>query len=401
MVIASFAYSMMQVGQAVVAYDLTGKNGAVGIVTLCGGVATLVVSPFGGVLSDRISRNLLLTVGQGAIGVVLTITGTLLLLDRLHIALLAAFAATTGGLFGVVVPARQAMVRGLLPPAAVANGVALQQVAFTSARVVGPFAVGFLISLAFVQTGGAYLAMATMMVLAVVMFSGLPDIGVPGARGVSFFRDLGDGLAHVARTPRLALQFGTQIGFVMFGVTYTVLLPGFLHNELGHGKSGVAVLYGAAAAGGLISSFGVAGLAGSRHVARIIAAAMVVMAAGLLALAAAPGFVQAAGAVLVTGLGAGAFQALNQAYILQECDPRHLGKVSALSLMAFGFGQMASYPIGFFADRAGEPATFALMGLLLMAVAGTAALVQAGITRSQGGGEAGSVLAPAPVHSDD
>jgi len=60
---------MMSVVQGVVAYDLTGKNGSVGAVALGMGIATLLLAPFAGVLADRVSKRLLLLIGQTTIGV--------------------------------------------------------------------------------------------------------------------------------------------------------------------------------------------------------------------------------------------------------------------------------------------------------------------------------------------
>lgn len=381
MVIASFAYSMMQIAQAVVAYDLTGRNEAVGAVTFAGGIATLLVAPVGGVLSDHVSRRMLLTVGQGMMGVFLAATGVLLVLDQLHIVVLALFAAAIGGFFGVIVPARQSAVRELVPLAAVANGIALQQIAFTSARVVGPFVVGFLLALSFVGAGGAYLIMALMLLLVVVLMSRLPEATRTRGPRIDFVGDFAAGLRHVLRTPRLAVQFSTQLGFVIFGITYQVLIPGFLDNALGREESGVAVLFGAAALGGLLSSFVVAGFAGGRHVVRGIAAGLFLTAAAIIWLSAAQRFWEAGAAILLIGFGSGAFQALNQAYLLRESDPRYLGKVASISMMAFGLGQMAGYPIGFLADAVGERVTFAVLGGALMLVAATASAAQAAIGR--------------------
>ena len=66
--LSMLAFGMMQVVQGVVAYDLTGKNGAVGFVYLGQGISMLILSPVGGALSDRVSKKKMLTAAQFVIG---------------------------------------------------------------------------------------------------------------------------------------------------------------------------------------------------------------------------------------------------------------------------------------------------------------------------------------------
>ena len=81
--LAMVAFGMMQVVQGVVAFELTGKNGAVGFVSLGQGISMLFLSPVGGALSDRVSKRRMLVLSQACIGImfgvisVLVITGTI------------------------------------------------------------------------------------------------------------------------------------------------------------------------------------------------------------------------------------------------------------------------------------------------------------------------------------
>src|SRR5215211_126767 len=68
--LSMLAFGMMQVAQGVVAFDLTGKNSAVGFVFLGQGISMLFLSPIGGTLSDRISKKRLLTTAQFVIGAI-------------------------------------------------------------------------------------------------------------------------------------------------------------------------------------------------------------------------------------------------------------------------------------------------------------------------------------------
>src|SRR5688572_26697222 len=77
------AFMMSSIVQSVVAFDLTGKNGAVGFVALGMGVATIVVAPFGGVVADRVSKRKMLLIGQCVIGVNFLAVGVLIVTDQI------------------------------------------------------------------------------------------------------------------------------------------------------------------------------------------------------------------------------------------------------------------------------------------------------------------------------
>jgi MFS family permease len=52
---------------------------------------------------------------------------------------------------------------------------------------------------------------------------------------------------------------------------------------------------------------------------------------------------------------------LNNVNLMERTEGVYLGRVMAVTMMAFGVNSIASYPIGLLADRVGERAT--LMGL--------------------------------------
>src|SRR5947207_3535731 len=81
--LSMLAFGMMQVVQGVVAFNLTGKNSAVGLVSFGQGLSMLFLSPVGGTLSDRISKKRLLSAVQFIIGAMFAIVAVLLATDLL------------------------------------------------------------------------------------------------------------------------------------------------------------------------------------------------------------------------------------------------------------------------------------------------------------------------------
>jgi MFS family permease len=397
--LAFLAFMMSSVVQAVVAFDLTGRNGAVGFVSLGMGLATILVSPFGGVVADRVSKRRLLLVGQTIIGLNFAAVGLLIVFDLITIPLLALSTLVMGAVFSFIGPARQAWIGELLPARDLPNGIALQQVGMTMTRVIGPFIAAALIGLSFVGTGGTYLFMAGLFVFVVASLAMLPPSRAVARGGRSFRDDLVLGVRHIRERKRLMLAVVTFIGVIMAGFSYFVVLPGFLENELGHSSKDMALLMAAGAASGFVVSLAVAGAASSRHAWALMAAGGLVLGLSLGFLAVAPNFAAAVAAMVAVGAGTGAFQVLNNAIVMREAEPAYHGRVMSLTMMAWGVNGLVAYPFGALADRIGERETLATMAAGVLVIVGAAWL--AGIPLKEGAGASAAPEAlPQPAGGD-
>lgn len=378
------AFMMSFIVQAVVAYDLTGKNGAVGAVSLGMGVATILVSPFGGVIADRVSKRRLLLIGQVLIGLNFAGVGVLILTDQITILLLAASTFILGTVFAFIAPARQAWIGELLPKDSLSNGIALQQVAMTSTRIVGPFLAGGLVALPFVGSGGTYLVMGGLFAIVIATLVQLPA-SPPRRTGrkVSMVDDLLSGVRHMHARPRLQLLALSFIGVVMAGFSYQVVLPGFLEDELGRPTTDMAWMLGVGAVAGLAVTVGIASLAGSRHAWSMMLVGAAVLGVALMLTAVAGNFPLALGAMLLAGGGTGAFQLLNNALVMQESAPEFYGRIMSVTMLAWGANSLVGLPFGVFADAAGERQALFVMGALVLGVVAATAAVHATLGRRE------------------
>lgn len=372
--VAFLAFTMSWVAQSVVAFELTGRNGAVGAVSLGMGVATLVVAPVGGVVADRVSKRRLLLVGQGVVGLTFATVGVLISTGGITVVWLVASTFVLGIVFSFIAPARQAWIGEILPEPVLSNGIALQQVAMTATRILGPLLAALLIAAPAVGTSGTYFAMAAMFLLVMATLARLPPTASrPGPR-TSVLTDLREGVAHIAARPRLALLSGMFIAIVVTGYSYQVVLPGFLENQLGRSPRDLGLLMGIGASAGLLATLGLAGMAGSSRAWGLMIAGGILMGVSLAWAAFSPNFLHLAGAMFATGAGTGAFQMLNNALVMREAEPAYYGRVMSLTMLAWGANGVAGLPFGLMADELGERMTLAAMGASVLAVVLAAAL---------------------------
>lgn len=375
--LAFLAFSMSWIVQGVVAFEITGKNGQVGVVALGMGIATIVTAPFGGVIADRVSKRKLLLVGQALTAVNFAGVGVLIVLDMITIPLLVLSTFVMGLVFSFIAPARQAWIGEILKGPRRANGIALQQVAMTATRIIGPGLAAALIAISVIGSGGAYLVMGLLMAMVVATLAKMPHSPTPErAAGSTALSGLTDGARHVGSRPRLALLTMSFIATVVFGFSYQVILPGYLHNVLARDTSDMGLLLVVSGVAGLAATMAVANRAGTAAAWPLLVGGGTVLGAGLIGLGMAPNWMSALVLMLVVGAGASVFQLLNSALVMQESDPAYYGRVMSLTMMAWGFNSLAGLPFGLLADGIGERGTLALMGAGVLVVTAITAVLR-------------------------
>ncbi|MCA9829516.1 MAG: MFS transporter [Dehalococcoidia bacterium] len=382
--LAFLAFSMSWIVQGVVAFEITGKNGQVGVVALGMGVSTIVTAPFGGVIADRVSKRKLLLIGQGLTAVNFTGVGVLIVLDMITIPLLVFSTFVMGLVFSFIAPARQAWIGVLLKGPRLGNGIALQQVAMTATRILGPGMAAALIAVSVIGSGGAYLFMGLLLAIVVATLAKMPPSPAPPRDPKSTaLSGLSDGARHVKSRPRLALLTMSFIATVVFGFSYQVILPGYLHNVHGRETSDMGLLLVVSGVAGLVATMAVANRAGSAAAWPLLLIGAAVLGLGLIGLGMAPTFGLSLALMLVIGAGASVFQLLNSALVMQESDPAYYGRVMSLTMMAWGFNSLAGLPFGLLADGIGEQGTLAAMGAGVLVITALTAVLRGFARRSE------------------
>lgn len=374
--LSMLAFGMMQVAQGVVAFNLTGKNSAVGFVFLGQGVSMLILSPIGGALSDRISKKRLLTSAQFLIGAMFGVIALLIATGWITIGLLAGSTLVLGCMYSIMGPTRQAWTGDLLEGPDLARGVALQQLMMNATRIVGPLLAGALIAARSIGTAGTYAAMAALFAAVVVVLALMaPTPPRPRATATSVRTDLAEGFVYLWRTPDLRLLALVFVAVVLSGFSYQTIMPGYIENTLDRPASHLGLLFGATAGGGIVVTLALAARR-VRNATAVMLGFGGALAASLALLAVAPSFQVALVVGVLLGASSSGFQMLNNVNLMERTAPLYFGRVMAVTMMAFGVNSIVAYPIGAIADVIGERATLAgLAGVCLAAVlAGVVAL---------------------------
>jgi len=373
------AFFMSTVVQSVVAFDLLGTNGAVGVVVAGQGIAMVLFGPVGGAFADRLPKKVLVAIGQMLTMTVFTALSFAIVTEKIRIEFLIGGSFVMGLTFAFLGPARQALVIELVPEQRRGNAMALSQIANTASRVMGPAMAGVLLGWSLFGAGGAYAMMAGLYGFSAATLLLLPrSPGRLDAAQTHVLADLADGLRYVWREPKLRLLVIYFVATIMVGFPHVTVLPGLVENQLGHDVESISLLYLASAVGALSASLSVAGYADSERALSIYIALGLLFGAALLGLSMAPTFGVALASMFLVGVGSGGFQSLSAAVIVREANPVYIGRVMSLTMLAFGFFGLMALPVGLLADAIGERGALAATG---MGVCGLIAALRISLAR--------------------
>ncbi len=244
------------------ARELTGTNAGLGAVTMAFGAASLISTPLGGVMADRLPKRRLLIVATSFLAASSVGMAIVVLTDNIRFWMLMVASACEAVAFSVLVPARMALTVVMVGPGLLFNAVVLSQISMNANRILGPAVAAGLMAVVWIGPGGVYAVGALACTVAVLVFLAVPRsadqaVARPGRR--SPLGELADGVRYAARKPVLADLLVTSLVVTMFGFSYITFLPTVADEFFGRGSGGFAVLSASAAVGGLTVSLLIAG----------------------------------------------------------------------------------------------------------------------------------------------
>lgn len=366
MLASSSTMQMGSVGQGWLIYELTGSAFALGWVSAGWSISNSILSPWGGVISDRIEKRTLLLVCRGLMVLTALAISLLIALDQVQVWHMAAYSLFRGVLFAILMPAQNAYLAELVNRKTLMNAVSLNSVGMGLAGIFMASLAGFLIDAIGVQA--VYLGIALLYFVVFLIMFKLPQVGVtdPGTRSV--WADLYDGFKYIRFCPEMAPLLALVFVRGFLGMPYRTMMPKYANDVMGLDASGLGVLVSAPGVGSLISSLAMATLGDFRGKGRLLLISGVVMGLALVGF----GNVQSFGLVLVllavVGAASNVCMVTNRTLLQLNCEPVYLGRVMSGYMMMFGLTQLGTMPAGAVADALGVPLVITVQGALFALV---------------------------------
>lgn len=253
-------------------YVLTGSTLAIGALTLFQLVPILLFALGAGSLADAVDRRRLLIVTQlGLAACSLALVG-LALSGNPPLALLFLVAFAAAGFAAVDQPTRSSAIPRLVPPERLPAAIALNQLNFQTASIVGPAVGGILI--ATIGLAGAYAVdVITFVTTLTALFAirPLPPLGDVARPGIAAIRE---GLAFARRTRAILGSFVIDLDAMIFGMP-TSLFPVLALDVFKVGPEGFGLLAAAPAAGAFVGALLSGWVSSVRRVGRAVFLAVI------------------------------------------------------------------------------------------------------------------------------
>jgi len=347
-------------------WELTRSPLSTSLPTFFFGLPTMLLSPLGGVLADRVERRRLLMVTQGLFMAQAALLAALTWFKVVQVWHIYAIALLQGVTMAADSPARQSLIPRLVDRADLTNAVALNALVFNGSRIIGP-PIGGLIywrfgpAAAFFSNAVSYLAV--LYPLAVMV---LPR-GEEGSAHTSVWADLREGYTYVWREPvvRTLLLLVATMGSL--GFNYIALMPVMTTEVLGGGARENGLLLGMVGVGATTGALLVATVGAGEAPGRRILTLAVLAAAALLSFALSRTLLLSAAILVVVGLAIIGLLSTANATIQGIVPDALRGRVMSLYALALiGSGPLNSLLAGLLGNALGAPGAIAVTGGLIL-----------------------------------
>jgi MFS family permease len=355
---------MQKVAQAWLVLELTDSGVMLGVTAALQQLPTLVLTPWGGLLADRLDKRKILLVTQALCAAPALALGILTLTDNVTIWVVMALALLLGVIESLDKPARHTFVSEIVGNDHIANAVTLNNVIVNIGKVAGPAVAGILIATvglapSFLINAASFVAV--LVGLALIRTGDLTRATpTPRARG-----QLREGLRYVRGRPDLLAPLVLMTVTGLLAYEWTVMLPLLARDTFDGGADAAGLMFTAMGAGAIVGGLALAAVL-KATTNRLVALGLV-FAGTLVATAAAPSLTVALGCLVVVGAASVAFRTVASSVLQLRAEPEMRGRVIALLMVAIGGTTPIGGPlVGWIGDRYGARTT------LVVAAVGTA-----------------------------
>jgi predicted MFS family arabinose efflux permease len=355
-----------KVATAWLIYRITNSEAWLGIDAFASGIPTVLLLPWGGVISDRVNRrNLLIWANVASAVFAFTLTA-LVFSDRLQVWHIVAISALSGVVQALMVPASTSILPSLVGEKDTANAIALNSLQFNVSRVVGPAIGGATLiylgaSYSFALNGVSFLVMVAALVLITTVPASKPtseSVREKFRGGLEFVKASGN-----IRTLLLLVMLAAFLGAPMIS-----MMPALTKSVLHRDASTYSLLLSSFGMGAVVAA-GFVALRSRRSPKPCRAVPyLTIYGACLIAVAFSLPIVFVVLLVAVSGFAFISTMIRLGTAIIQASPDEYRGRVTSLQLLGFRLGQpLGSLVAGFFAHELGVQFAFWTFGIVMIA----------------------------------
>jgi MFS family permease len=282
--VVSFTGSQIQgLAQGFLVYELTGDKALLAFVMFANMVPVSLLGPVFGVFADVMDRRKVLVTSMVVFGLASAFLGYAAHQGFIQYWHIIAAALVNGLLMTIETPARQSIVREVVPPEDLSAAIPSMGMTFNLARIVGPAIGGLLVF--YLGTESCFWINAVSYGALIVAALAIKTDLSAKEREPQPIRDLlAEGMLYTLRERTLRTLFFLECVTSVFGVWYMALMPAIAKDVLGLDEKGLGIGMSCIGIGAISALIMLASLSQRRYKALLIRIAMTVFTLALLGL---------------------------------------------------------------------------------------------------------------------
>lgn len=352
-----------------VVYDVTGSASVLGAVLGIRAIPMLLLAPVSGIIADRYDRRYALAVSQLLIIVASVVLAALLAMDAVRVWHLFAFSVVSGVSAVFDRTLRSTLVFHSVPRTEAGNAVALNSIAFSVSRAVGPSVAGFLIgAVGAAWNFGMQALLYAGVVVAALSVRAPPPAPRDAVRG-SAWADLKEGVRFTIGHPvaRMMVILGLVPPLLLIP-SFSALMPIFAADVFRSGPEGLGLLLSAVGVGGVLGGVVAAWISRYDQSGLIQMLALAVFAFSLIAFAMSSSIAVAVVFLAIAGIAEMVHHTVHVT-TLQMCAPEHMrGRIASLLPIFPAFISVGALVAGILADFLGPELVVILLAVTALGV---------------------------------
>jgi MFS family permease len=346
-------------------YRTTESPFLLGLAAFAAEIPFLIVSPFGGLVADRVDRRRTLMLVQFIAAMQSFALVALITLDAAPYPVLVALGLLLGVCQAIETPVRQSMFPDLVvDPADIPNAVSLMAFMNNSGRLIGPIIAGLLVASTGERTCFLLCGLSFLVVIGAISRIRLRPGPAQPSLQPPILRQLQTGFAY-AWTNRAIRNALCMLAVVSFcGLPYLVVMPVFTSEVLKADAQTLGFLLSCAGGGGLTGLAMLALRTKIHKFPRVIALATCIGTIGLVTCSLAHEFLIAAIGMTLLGYGIVVTATASNIYLQFQSAVDKRGRVLGLfSFVFFGFAPIGNIVAGYISDHFGSQTALGTLGI--------------------------------------
>jgi len=355
---------MQRIAISWLVYRITHSASMLGVVTFAGLIPTFILSPYGGVITDRVDRFKILLGTQIAAMIQASILAAIILAGYNNMNVIITLSVILGIINAFDTPSRQALVITLVDDKAdLPNAIALNSSMVHMARFIGPSIAGIIVArfgegICFLLNAASFIAVITCLLLMKIQKRPIKK------SGKKVWEDFSEGFIYLKQSVplrRVIIMLGL-ISLIM--MPFSTLLPVFAKDIF----KGDATTYGhinaVSGLGALIGTIYLATLKTSKFLSKLLLIAAAAFGCGLILFSFSTNLFVAFAFMTIAGFGMMLCIAAGNTFVQTNVSDQMRGRVMSFYAMAFfGMQPIGSLFVGIIAKHLGARTTLAWQGV--------------------------------------